>query len=151
MSCSSTRALHNICVPGCQTSACPCPATAAFACRELCPCEELEDNGLFTQARLDNLVCSAVDQAIAEGCTGVFAGTAAFAACLIANGSLSPPVIPAFGCSVVVGLTGPAPGAVNVGTLRLGVFTPAANTPLDGLYQPTINGTICGIRTVEFA
>ena len=75
MSCSSTRTLHNICVPGCVTSACPCPATAAFACRPLCPCPELEDNVFFTQAKLIDLVCSAVDTAIAEGCTGIFNGT----------------------------------------------------------------------------
>lgn len=153
MSCSSSRALHNICVPGCPETGgvvlCPCPSSAAFSCRDFCPCDELEYNVFFTQARLTNLVCSAVDTAIAEGCTG-FVGTTGFAGCLIASGLLSPPTIPAFGCPVVIGLTGPSPGAVDVGTLLLGVFTPAVDTILDGDYQPTINGQVCGVRTVNF-
>jgi hypothetical protein len=64
MSCSSSRALHNICVPGCPETGgvvlCPCPGTAAFACRDVCPCEELEDNVFFTQGRLANLICGEI-------------------------------------------------------------------------------------------
>lgn len=64
MSCSSTRTSHNICVPGCPeengVALCPCPATAAFACRPLCPCPELEDNVFFSQGKLANQVCSEV-------------------------------------------------------------------------------------------
>ncbi len=150
MSCLSTRTLHNICVPGCVTSACPCPATAVFACKPLCPCPELEDNLFFTQAQLVNLVCSAVDTAIAEGCTGPFGSTNTFGQCLIDSGLLVPPVIPAFGCPVVIGVTGPSPGAVVVGTLVNGVFTVIPNNlSLIGLYRPTINGQVCGIRTVS--
>lgn len=143
MSCSSIRALHNICVPGCVTSACPCPATAAFACRELCPCEELEDNGFFSQGKLANEIC--LDLLSVIGVPQVFANDADdLQSALVAT------KFAAVACPAVITLA-VLPAAsprvfLELGTVKNGAFTVPSPLVaiLNATYEIFVNGKSCG-------
>jgi hypothetical protein len=140
MSCSSSRASHNICVPGCQTSACPCPATAAFACRDFCPCPELEDNVFLSQGRLASEICLDLQAVIPL----VNVTSIAFRVTLAAATFLSAqcPVTIAVALSPAV-----EPRVfLTLGTVTNGVFVPPTPTVViaGGSYDLFVNGKSCG-------
>lgn len=142
MSCSSTRTSHNICVPGCPeengVALCPCPATAAFACRPLCPCPELEDNVFLSQGRLANEICFDV-RAVVPAVDGTSAnfralltGASFFSAtCSVAiEVALSPAVVP----RVFLG----------VGLVQNGTFDSDLVAIPAGTYDLFVGGKLCG-------
>ncbi len=148
MSCSSTRTLHNICVPPCPedngVALCPCPVAAAFACRPLCPCPELEDNVFLSQGRLANEICFDVQSVIP-----VTAGTAA-----AFRDTLEDAAFVAAACPVVVQVA-LSPAAVPrvflaLGTVKDGSFVSAVDVVAAGTYDLFVGGKPCGPSQITF-
>jgi hypothetical protein len=148
MSCSSTRTSHNICVPGCPedngVALCPCPVAAAFACRPLCPCPELEDNVFFSQGRLANEIC--LDLLSVIGVPQVFSGTAINLQTELAETKFAAVACPAVITLALLPVVSPR-AFLELGTVKNGAFTvpvPPVVIADDETYEIFVNGKSCG-------
>lgn len=140
MSCLSLRGKHNIFIPDCPTSSCPCKPNTAFSFRPLCPCPELQDNEIFTSSQIIRLFFQEFANRIAN-CPGPFQTTLDFINCIgLTNWPLFPnPVIlsllPILSASrVLTSINDP----VLAATIINGVAMPT-NTALNGQFNIQIN------------
>lgn len=149
MTCSSLRSFHNLCVANCSTNACPCTPNAAFSFRSLKPCQELQDNGIFTQNEIFRIMCQEVANR-AESCTTiVFQTTLQFMECM---GLTNWPI---FSCPVELSLFDNFNDvSILAATITAGVAVPTNITPPTSQYNININGVTCdtnSILTIIFA